>query len=122
MKILAWFGFGLAIIGGAGLVGVGYARAVQVIAVLGILVVIGIDIFKDKKPDQYAVIGAFVIPSLIVGMNGKVTDHISNGLQNVWGWADRNIGSWVGTSTVGVALAAVVLSFLVSHKTMGRGR
>ncbi|GGN39341.1 hypothetical protein FHR83_006740 [Actinoplanes campanulatus] len=121
MKVLAWFGFVLAIIGGAGLVGAGYATVVQVIAVLGVLTVIGIDIYKDKTPNQYAVIGAFVVPSLIVGMNGKATEKISDGLTSLWDWADRNLGDWVGTTTVGLALAAVVISFLVSHKAMPRG-
>lgn len=121
MKILAWIGFALAAIGGAGLVGSGFATAIQVIAVLGVLTVIAIDIFKDKVPNQYAVVGAFVLPSLIVGMNGKLASNIQDGLSSLWDWAERNMGDWVGTTTVGLALSAVVISFLVSHKAMPAG-
>lgn len=121
MKVLAWLGFVLALIGGAGLVGAGYANAIQVIAVLGVLTVIFIDIYKDKTPNQYAVIGAFVIPSLLASMNGKVANSLRGGLQHLWGWAQGNLGSWVGQGAVGLALTAVVISFLVSHKAMPSG-
>ena len=120
MKLLAWIGFALAVIGGAGLVGVGLAVTVQIIAVLGALVIIGIDIAKDRIPNQYAVIGAFVLPSLIVGINGTFPAWISDRLGDLWGWASDNAGDWVKTTTIGLALAAVALSFLVSSKTMPR--
>ncbi|MEU7978276.1 hypothetical protein AB0B63_07060 [Micromonospora sp. NPDC049081] len=115
-KSLAWIGFVLAIIGGAGLVGVGLAAAVQIIAVLGALTIISIDIAKDRVPDQHAVIGAFVLPSLIVGINGSFPDWVSAKLSDLWGWAENTMGDWVGTTTVGLALAAVALSFLVSTR------
>lgn len=120
MKLLAWIGFALAVIGGAGLVGVGLAAAVQIIAVLAALLIIGIDIAKDRIPNQYAVIGAFVIPSLIVGINGSVPEWFDDKLSDLWGWASDQLGNWVGTTTVGLALAAVAISFLVSQKTMPR--
>ncbi|MER5703462.1 hypothetical protein ABT023_16175 [Micromonospora sp. NPDC002296] len=119
MKPLSWIGFAIAVIGGAGLVGVGLAAAVQIIAVLAALIIIGIDIAKDGQPDQYAVIGAFVLPSLIVGINGAFPDWLSDKLADLWGWAEDNMGDWVGTTTVGLALAAVVVSFLVSTRAQG---
>lgn len=118
MKMLAWIGFVLAVIGGAGLVGVGLAAAVQIIAVVGALIIIGVDIKKDGIPNQYAVIGAFVLPSLLVGISGKAPEWINGKLTDLWGWAESNMGDWVGTSTVGLALAAVVISFAVSTRTM----
>lgn len=120
MKLFAWIGFVLAIIGGAGLVGVGLAAAVQIIAVISALIIITIDIAKDRIPNQYAVIGAFVLPSLIVGINGKAPDWIADKLADLWGWATDHLGDWVGTTTVGLALAAVAISFIVSSKTMPR--
>ncbi len=120
-KILAWLGFILAIIGGAGLVGVGLASAVPIVAVFGALIIIGIDIAQDRVPNQYAVIGAFVLPSLIVGIGGDIPNWIDDKLGDLWGWAADHIGDWVGTTTVGLALGAVVISFLVSSKTMTAG-
>lgn len=122
MKALAWIGFIVAIIGGAGLVGVGLASAVMIIAALGALVTIGIDIAKDRKPDQYAVVGAFVLPSLIVSIDGSLPAWISSKLSEVWGWASDSMGDWVGTSTIGLALAAVAISFLVSTRTDASSR
>ncbi|WP_435233389.1 hypothetical protein [Micromonospora aurantiaca (nom. illeg.)] len=121
-KILAWVGFALAVIGGAGLVGVGLSAAVQIIAVLGVLIVIGIDIAKDRIPNHYAVIGAFVLPSMIVTINGEFPRWLSARLADLWGWAESSLGNWVGTTTVGLALGAVVISFLVSSKTANSTR
>lgn len=118
-KILAWAGFALAVIGGAGLVGVGLAAAVQVIAVFGVLIVIGIDIAKDRIPDQYAVIGAFVLPSMLVGIEASAADWLNDKLGDLWGWASDKLGDWVGTTTVGLALAAVAISFIISTKAGG---
>lgn len=121
MKFMSWVAFIIAIIGGAGLVGVDLATAVQIIAVFGILVVIGLDIAKDRVPNQYAVIGAFVLPSLIVSINGDFPNWLDGKLGDLWGWAADNVGGWVGTSTIGLALGAVVISFLVSSRTMSAG-
>jgi len=118
MKGFAWVSFVLAVIGGAGLVGVGLGTAVMVIAVLAALALIAIDLAKDGIPNQYAVIGAFVLPSLIVSIDGRFPDWLSARLGDLWGWASDHIGEWVGTTTVGLALGAVVISFLVSSRTM----
>ncbi|PWR08556.1 hypothetical protein DKT68_15175 [Micromonospora acroterricola] len=122
MKVLAWICFALAVIGGAGLVGVGLGSTVMVIAIIAALAIIGIDIAKDRVPNQYAVIGAFVLPSLIVSIDGTIPRWISDRLAQLWGWAENHLGDWVGTSTVGLALAAVVISFLVSSRTMNQSR
>jgi hypothetical protein len=121
IKVFGWIAFVLAWIGGSGLVGTGYATAVMVIATIGVAVVIAIDIAKDRKPDQYAIIGAFVLPSMISRINGSAAVHVQGWFTSLWSWAERNIGSWVGTTSVGLALFAVAISFIVSHKTMARG-
>lgn len=118
MKVFAWVSFVLAVVGGAGLVGVGLGTAVMVIAVLAALVLIGIDLAKDGIPNQYAVIGAFILPSLIVSIDGRFPAWLSARLADLWGWAEGHAGAWVGTTTVGLALGAVVISFLVSSRTM----
>lgn len=121
-KFLAWVGFILAIIGGAGLVGVGLAAAVQVVAVFGALILIGMDVGEDRRPDQRAVIGAFVLPSLIVGIGGDIPNWIDDKLGDLWGWATDHLGDWVGTSTIGLALGAVAISFLMSTRTTSTQR
>lgn len=121
-KIITWVGLVLGLIGGAGLVGVGLADAVQVIVVFAALVIIGHDIIEDWTPDLKAVVGAFVLPSLIVGIGGKIPGWIGRQLENLWGWANDTLGAWVGTTTVGLALAAVAISFILAIKgSTGRG-
>ncbi len=118
MKMFAWVSFVIAIIGGAGLVGVGLGTAVMIIAAIAALAIIVIDIAKDHIPNQYAVIGAFVLPSLIVSIDGRFPDWLGDKLEDLWEWAGDHMGDWVGTSTIGLALAAVVISFVVSSRTM----
>lgn len=123
MKILLWASLVLAFIGGSGLVGNGYATAVMIIATAGIIIAAGIDIKKDGKPDQHAIIAAFVLPTMISRINGKAAEHIGGWFTHLWDWANQHLGSWVGTTSVGLALFAVAISFLVSTKAnprMGR--
>jgi hypothetical protein len=122
MKALAWIGFIVAVIGGSGLVGEGLASTVIFIAAFGAFLLILIDVAKNRVPDQYAYVGAFVLPSLIVKIGGPVPAWIDRQLGKLWDWASEHMGDWVGTSTVGLALAAVVLSFLVASRTTGPSR
>lgn len=121
-KIIGWIAFGLAIIGGAGLVGVGLTATVQIIVVFGALLLITMDVAKDKKPDQHAVIAGFALPALIVGIGGDFPEWLSDKLGDLWTWAEREMGTWVETSTVGFALFAVVISFLMSTRSGGTGK
>ncbi|MET8278309.1 hypothetical protein [Micromonospora sp. NPDC005174] len=122
MKLLAWVGFFVAIIGGTGLVGEGLASAVLIIAALGAFVLICIDCAKNRLPDMYAYVGAFVLPSLIVKIGGPFPAWIDRQLNRLWDWASGHMGDWVATSTVGLALAAVVISFLVASRTSPSSR
>lgn len=123
IKVLLWAALVLAFIGGSGLVGNGYATAVMIIATAGLVIAAAIDIKKDGKPDQHAILVAFVLPTMISRVNGKAAEHIGGWFTDLWGWAERHLGSWVGTTSVGLALFAIAISFLVSNKAnprMGR--
>lgn len=111
MKLLAWVAFGLAIIAGAGLAATN-AGMVQILVVAGALVVAGIDIAKDRTPNQYAIFVVLALPSLVVGMNGKLAGTIADWLNDVWRWAEDTLGSWVGATSVATT-AIVVAGFAV---------
>lgn len=111
MKILAWIAFALAIVAGAGLAATN-SGMVQVLVVAGALVVAGIDIAKDRTPNQYAIFVVLALPSLVVGMNGGLADNIDEWLGDLWSWAERGLGDVVGTTTV-AATAIVVAGFAV---------
>ena len=119
IKILLWASLVLALIGGAGLVGTGYATAVMIIATTGIIIAAAIDIKKDGKPDQHAIIAAFVLPTMISRINGDAAEAVEGWLSGLWGWASDNLGEWVGTTSIGLALFAVVISFLMQTKAKG---
>lgn len=117
IKFLSYGAFVLAFIGGSGLVGNGLATTVMVIATAAVLIKIVIDIKKDGKPDQDAIIGAFVLPTMISRINGSAAEHVGGWLTDLWGWANSHMGPWVGTTSIGLSLFAVAISFLVSTKT-----
>ena len=121
-KGLLWISLVLALIGGSGLVGQGMASTVMVIATAGVLLKITIDIKKDGVPNQDAIVGAFVIPTMISRINGKAAEHIGGWFEDLWSWASRHMGDWVGTTSIGLALFAIAISFLVSNKTARAGR
>lgn len=120
IKGLLWAALVLAFIGGSGLVGNGYATAVMLIATAGIVIAAALDIKKDGKPDQHAIIAAFVLPTMVSRVNGKAADNVGGWFEDLWGWAERHMGSWVGVTSVGLALFAIVISFLVSEKASSR--
>jgi hypothetical protein len=125
MKAICWISFAFAVIAGAGL-SVVAPDLVQVIVVLAALTVLGIDIAKDRIPNQGAVVVAVALPSLLVSMNGKLADTLSNWLNSLWGSLSGQVGSWAGTtSTIGIAAICVAASFLLARRTMpksGGGR
>lgn len=121
-KIILWASLVLAFIGGSGLVGNGLSTTVMVIATFGVILKIALDIKKDGKPDQDAIIGAFVLPTMISKINGTFAEKVGGGLTWLWSWASQHMGSWVGTgSSVGLALFAIAMSFFASHKTARAG-
>ncbi len=118
MKGLAWISFVGAIIAGAGLAATS-AGLVQILAVIAALVVLAMDIAKDRTPNQSAVIVAVVLPSLIVGMNGKLADTIDRWLSELWANVQGPLGEWAGTpSAFGVAAVVVTVSVLISRRAM----
>lgn len=125
MKLFAWAAFAGAVIAGAALAA-GSSGLVQTAVVLAALTILTIDIVKDRTPNQAAVIVAVALPSLIVGMNGKLAASIKAGLSWLWNQVQGPAGEWVGTtSALGVAVAAITVSFLISRRAMapsgGRG-
>lgn len=122
-KIILWASLVFAFIGGSGLVGNGYATTVMVIATFGVLLKLVLDIKKDGKPDQDAIVGAFVLPTMISRINGAAAEHVGGWFTMLWSWANGHIGAWIGQSSVGLALFAIAMSFYASHKTSrGMGR
>jgi hypothetical protein len=120
MKMLAWLAFVLAIIAGAGL-SASNPGLVQLLVVVALLTALGIDIAKDRVPNLVAVAVVVTLPSLIVGMNGKLAGTINRWLDSLWNNVSDALGQWAGTtSTFTIAVACVVVSYLIARRTMPR--
>ncbi len=120
MKAFAWASFALAIIAGAGLAATG-AGLVQLLVAVAAIAVLVVDIAKDRTPNQGAVVVAIALPSLVVGMNGKMAEFIDTWLGRLWDNVSDTAGSWAGTqSMLFVAIACVAVSFIFARRTMPR--
>jgi hypothetical protein len=119
MKMLAWAGFVAAIIAGAGLAATNPNMMMTLIAV-GAMIALVVDIAKDKIPNQYAVLVAIGLPSLLLKMNGTFANTIGGWMTSLWRWASQPLGDMAGTSAIFTAIVVGAIAVLVGQKTMAR--
>lgn len=118
MKLFAWLSFAGAVIAGAGLAATapGLVQLIIVVAALSMLV---IDIASDRTPNMWAVAVAIALPSVVVGMNGKLAATINGWLTDLWAKVSGNLGEWVGTtSMLGLAIAAAVIAYIIGRRSL----
>jgi MFS family permease len=119
MKFFAWAGFIAALIAGPGLAATN-PKMMQILIVLGALIALIVDIAKDKIPNQYAVLVALGLPSLLVGMSGGFANTVGGWLTDLWNWASQPLGDLAGTSAIFTAIIVGAVAVLVGQKTMAR--
>lgn len=119
MKMLAWAGFVAAIIAGAGLAATN-PTMMQVLIVVGAVIALVVDIAKDKTPNQYAVLVAIGLPSLLEGMDGTLFQTIGGWMTSLWNWASQPLGHLAGTTAIFTAVVVGAVAVLVGQKTMPR--
>lgn len=119
MKMLAWAGFIAAIIAGAGLAATNPGM-MQTLIVVGAMIALIVDIAKDKTPNQYAVLVAIGLPSLLLTMNGSFAHTVGSWMTNLWNWASQPLGHLAGTTAIFTAVIVGAVAVLVGQKTMPR--
>ncbi|MEU4558487.1 hypothetical protein AB0F72_08855 [Actinoplanes sp. NPDC023936] len=119
MKFLAWAGFVAAIIAGAGLAATNPTMMMVLICVGGIIALV-VDIAKDRTPNQYAVLVAIGLPSLLVGMNGTFAETVGGWMTSLWNWASEPLGEMAGTTAIFTAVIVGAIAVFVGQKTMPR--
>ncbi len=119
MKILAWAGFGAAIIAGAGLAAPN-PTMMQVLIVVGAMIALIVDIAKDKTPNQYAVLVAIGLPSFLLAIDGSFAATVAGWMTRLWNWASAPLGDLAGTTAIFTAVIVGAVAVLVGQKTMPR--
>lgn len=118
MKLFAWTAFVLAIVAGAGLAAEA-ATMVLVVFTAYVLLKLIADIGKDKTPNQDAIVGALVLPMLLVYIPGPISAWIQARLQDLWNWIGEQIGQGLATtSTMTIAAVCLVCAYVLSDRTM----
>lgn len=123
-KGLAWFAFVLAVAAGSALTGtfagdwvsgiVGFLPNWITVPLLigGFLWVLG-DLFADGIPNKPALYLAMLLPSWSLGLSGRLADQVQGWSGQVLDRIDSSLGTWVGTGSVLVLAASVVVASLV---------
>ncbi len=129
-KGLAWFAFALAVAAGSALTGtfvgswisgiVGFLpNWVTVPMMFGAFLWMAGDLFADGIPNKPALYISMVLPSMAVGMSGKLADSVQSWARQVLDRIDGSLGEWVGTGSVlTLAATVVVASLVIARRTV----
>jgi hypothetical protein len=86
-----------------------------VAAVIGI----GVDIFIDLEPNQVAIAGFLLGPTIASATPGKLGAKITEGMKALLDWIDQPLAEWVGTdSSTGLAIACIVAAILMAKRVV----
>ena len=133
--ILAWVSFALAVVGGALAAGTGIGTFVRTVlrgiplhwlpavALCVAFVGVALDLFRDGEPNQVAVAGAVVMPSIAAATGGGLAHWMIHQSDTLAHWMLPHIEGWAGTtSATGLALGAIAVALVVSSRVVKRGR
>lgn len=85
------------------------------VAVVGI----GIDMLLDGVPNQVAIAGGILTPSIASAAFGKLGAIVTEWTRSLVGWLDAALVEWLGTqSSVGLALACIVCALLMARRVV----
>ncbi|MEO3930933.1 hypothetical protein ABGB07_44890 [Micromonosporaceae bacterium B7E4] len=128
---LAWASFGVAIVGGTFAAGMWIGEVIRTLldalpwpwvpALLLLIAVVGvgIDLFVDGAPNQVAIYGGILTPSIATAADGKLGNSISDWTADLVNWLNGSLVEWLGTgSAVGLALACIICSLLMARRVV----
>lgn len=131
-KALPWISYGAGMVGGSalmmtwagGILGtlVGLVPALANILVILGLVAMGIDIAVDQTPNRLAMWVAILVPSLALGMGGKVGQHVNDFATSIANEMSQRTSDWFGTGAMWVlASLGISIALLVQRRAGGGG-
>ncbi|MGW1059376.1 hypothetical protein [Micromonospora rubida] len=135
VTILAWASLGVALVGGTLAAGmwigdvldavlnfIPWGWVPEVLLLVGV-VAVGLDLFIDGVPNQVAIAGAILVPSVARATSGKLGDKVGEWTGALVGWMDKPMTEWIGTeSAAGLAVAAIICSILMARRVIKKSR
>ncbi|MFG1847752.1 hypothetical protein [Micromonospora carbonacea] len=135
VTILAWASLVVALVGGTLAAGMWIGDAIvavldfipwgwvpEVLLFVGV-VSVALDLFIDGVPNQVAIAGAILVPSIARATFGKLGDTITGWTGDLVGWMDKPMTEWIGTdSAAGLAIAAIICSILMARRVIKKNR
>ncbi|HLL69054.1 MAG TPA: hypothetical protein VK453_25565 [Micromonosporaceae bacterium] len=127
---LTWVSLGLGFIGGwaaiatwigafvGGAVGMLPDWAPPLLFVVGTAIIV-IDVLRDGIPNRPAVYFMILLPSIGLGVNGKLSDQLDKWGDNINRVTSEKAGEWLGEgSLTALALIAIALAVVVAQKAI----
>lgn len=135
VTILAWASAVIALVGGTLAAGMWIGDAIvavldfipwgwvpEVLLLAGVIA-IALDLFIDGVPNQVAIAGAILVPSVARATSGRLGDKIGDWTGSLVDWMDTWMSVWVGTdSAAGLAIAAIICAVLMARRVINKNR
>ncbi len=135
VKILAWASLAVALVGGTLAAGMWIGDAIttvlvhipwgwvpEVLLFVGV-VAVALDLFIDGVPNQVAIAGAILVPSVARATTGRLGDTVTGWTGDLVDWLDKPMTEWIGTeSAAGLAIAAIICSILMARRVIKKNR
>jgi hypothetical protein len=134
IRALAWVSFGLAVVAGAALTDTfvgGWISAVfafapgwlATVTFVGVAVMTAVDLVVDGIPNQIALYAAMSLPSMAMGLPGRLAGTVTDLSQKAAAQTNDALGQWLGgTSSYVLAGACAVAALLVARRVIAKGR
>ncbi len=133
---LAWANLVIAIVGGAIAVDTWMGQVVAwtlanltpwawlaPVLLFAAVIGVGLDLFLDGVPNQVAIAGALLAPSLAGATPGKLGSTITEWSGALLAWMSGPLQQWVGTSSsTGLAVGCIVAAILMARRVVKKSK
>ncbi len=133
---LAWVNLTIAVVGGAIAVDTWMGQTVAwalhnltpwqwlaPVLLFAAVIGVGLDLFLDGVPNQVAIGGALLAPSLAGATPGELGWMITEWSGVLLAWLSAPLQQWVGTSSsTGLAVGCIVAAVLMARRVVGKSK
>jgi hypothetical protein len=89
----------------------------------GLVIAVGLDLFLDGVPNQVAIAGALLAPSVAGSTPGRLGSTVTDWSGALLDWMSSPLQQWVGTSSsTGLAVACIVASVLMARRVVRKSK
>lgn len=92
---------------------------VPAVLLAALVIGMGLDLFLDWIPNQFAVGAAMAIPSVAAAATGRLGAKVTEFSGDLLRWLDGSLTGWLGTSSsTGLAVACIVAATLMARRVV----